>query len=412
MRKLTNEEFIEKSMKIYGSKYDYSLVEYVNIKAKVKIIYDGWIFEQKAEDHLLGKLCELRWDTARFIFESKKVHGQKYDYTKSVFKNAKTKLIIILDGVEYLQNPCKHLMGRCPEKGKKLRTNEEFIEESRKIWGYKYDYSLTDYRGSFIEVAIKFDNIIYYQKPVEHLYGYKCEQPNIKNTEDFIRKSKIKHGDKYDYSLTEYTGSNNKVKILYNGVLYEQKASAHLYSNGLIENVKKRKTIEEFVTISSDVHENKYNYDKVKYINNHTKVLIICPIHGEFLQRPVSHLQGVGCSYCLESKGEKAIAKYLDKYNISYYRQHKFDDCINFRKLPFDFYIPSMRTCIEFDGKQHYEPVEHFGGLDSFKKLQINDRIKNEYCEDNYIDLIRIKYKNINNIDEYLDEALKNKKRG
>ena len=89
MRKITNEEFIKKAKNIYGDKYDYSLTDYKNIKSKVKIIYNDWIFEQKAEDHLLGKLCELRWDTERFTFESKKIHGDKYDYSKVNFINMK-----------------------------------------------------------------------------------------------------------------------------------------------------------------------------------------------------------------------------------------------------------------------------------------------------------------------------------
>jgi len=403
MKKLTTKEFIDKSKEVHGEKYDYSLLEYENMKSKIKIIYDGWIFEQKAEDHILGKLCELRWDTNRFIFESKKIHGEKYDYSKCVFKNTKNNVIIILDGVEYLQNPRKHLMGRCPEKNKKLRSNKEFIEDSRKIWGYKYNYSLVNYKGSFIEVAIKYNNIIYYQKPVEHLSGYKCEKSNIKNTNDFIKKSIERHGEKYDYSLTEYKGIHNKVKILYNGVVYEQKAGAHLYSTGLIENVLKRKDTDEFIKLSNDIHENKYVYDKVKYINNHTKVIIICKKHGEFLQRPTSHLQGVGCNNCSESRGEKKISKFLDINKIEYVRQKRFDGCIGLRyKLPFDFYIPSKRTCIEFDGVQHYQPVEHFGGLKAYESIKINDKIKEEYCEDNFINLIRIRYDQFDEIHQIL----------
>src|SRR5690606_9290369 len=128
------------------------------------------------------------------------------------------------------------------------------------IWGYKYDYSLVDYKGSHTEVMIKYNDKIYYQKPVEHLSGYKCEKSNVQTTEDFIRKSKERHGEKYDYSLTEYKGIQEKVKILYNGILYEQKAGAHLYSSGLVENVIKRKTKEEFIQAAIDTHNNKYKY--------------------------------------------------------------------------------------------------------------------------------------------------------
>ena len=67
-----------------------------------------------------------------------------------------------------------------------------------------------------------------------------------------------------------------------------------------------------------------------------------------------------------------------------------FPDCKNIYQLPFDFYIPHLRCCIEYDGKQHSEPLDFFGGLEAFEKLKINDKIKTEYCEENFVDLIRI----------------------
>ena len=115
----------------------------------------------------------------------------------------------------------------------------------------------------------------------------------------------------------------------------------------------------------------------------------------------------MGCSNCNESKGEKEIAKFLDKYKIVYDRQKKFAGCRNIFELPFDFYIPSMRTCIEFDGKQHFEPMEFFGGIPAYETLKINDNIKTEYCEDNYINLIRIRYDQENIIWEILWDNLK-----
>ena len=407
---MTNEDFISKSKEVWKDKYDYSLVEYKNIKTKIKIIYNDWIFLQKAEDHLLGKMCELRWDTNRFIFESKKMHGDEYDYSKTVFKNMNTKVILLKNGIEYLQNPSKHLMGRKPERVRILRSNTDFIDDARSIWGYKYDYSLVDYKGSHIEVLIKYDDVIYRQKPVLHLLGYNCERDIIKNQEDFLRKCYDKHGDKYDYSLVEYTGSQNKVKIIFEGKIYEQKAGAHIHSSGLVEKVILKKTTKQFIKESNEIHNFRYDYSKVDYVNNQTKVIIICPIHGDFEQVSSSHLSGAGCPHCMESKGERKISKFLDQKNIEYVRQKKFDDCIGFRyKLPFDFYLPKYRVAIEFDGKQHFEPIEHFGGLESYNRLKTNDKIKNDYCEDNFIELIRIRYDQIDRIYDILNECLKNK---
>ena len=61
-----------------------------------------------------------------------------------------------------------------------------------------------------------------------------------------------------------------------------------------------------------------------------------------------------------------------------------------------------MHTIIEFDGLQHFEPIKHFGGQEAFEKLKTNDKIKNYYCEDNYINLIRIKYDEVDKIERIL----------
>ncbi len=398
MRSILQEEFIKKSKKLYGNKYDYSLVHYKNMKEKVIIIYNNCKFYQSPENHLLGKLCEKRYDTERFIFEAIKIHGDKYDYSKTEFKNMRNHVIIIYNNIEYLQSPSKHLMGKCPEKNRKLRTTKEFIEESNKIWKNKYDYSLVDYKGSHIEVLIKFENKIYRQKPAQHLLGYNCERNTIKNQNDFIQKAKEKHGDKYDYSILNYTGIENKIDIIYKGITYSQKAGAHLYA-GLVERKIERKTTEEFIEISNQIHDFKFNYDKSVYINNSCMITITCMVHGDFIQYASSHMSGTGCPHCRESKGEKSIAKFLDKYKILYTRQKKFDNCKGIKhKLPFDFYIASMNSCIEFDGIQHFKPIKQFGGIEAFEATKINDKIKSDYCEENFINLVRIKYDEIDDI--------------
>ncbi len=409
MNRLSTDEFILKSKHIWGDKYDYSLVEYKNIKSKVKIRYNGWTFLQKAEDHLLGKCCELRWNTDRFIYESIRIHGNLYDYSKVDFKNMKSNVIVIKNGVEYLQMPEKHLSGCNPDKVRRLLTSEEFIEKSRHVWGYKYDYSLVEYKGSHNEVLIKYKDSIYRQKPIQHLLGYKCERDVIRNKEDFLRKCIERHGNKYDYSLLEYRGINKKIKIIFKGTIYEQKASAHLYL-GSCEKFIQRKTTDLFIKEANEIHNFIYDYSKVDYLNNQSKVIIICGYHGEFDQVPSSHLSGSGCPHCRESKGEKKIVKYLIRHNIRFNRQKKFDGCIGKKyKLPFDFYLPKYRIAIEFDGKQHFEPMEYFGGLESYNRLKVNDKIKSDYCEDNYIDLVRIRYDQIDKIFDILKESLKNK---
>jgi len=342
-----------------------------------------------------------------FLEKARGKHGYKYQYPNLNDKILSTDDIeVVYEGKTYTQKVVKHIMGRCPEKNTLRKSTSEFISEAKSIWGDRYDYSLVDYKGALKKVKIIFEGIIFEQKAISHLQGQAPEK-NL-NQENFIRKSKIKHGDKYDYRYTKFNSGDSPVMIGYNGVFYLQKPYQHLVGN-CPENLRlsTRKTTSSFIRESMLVHDFKYNYDKTDYIKNQTKVIITCPIHGDFSQRPLSHLQGSGCPNCNESIGEKKIAKFLNENKILYDRQYKFPDCRNIFELPFDFYIPSMRTIIEFDGKQHYEPMEFFGGVESYERLKENDKIKNNYCEENYINLIRIRYDQIEDIQNILWENLK-----
>lgn len=145
-----------------------------------------------------------------------------------------------------------------------------------------------------------------------------------------------------------------------------------------------------------------YDYTKVNYKNNNTKVEIICKEHGSFLQSPKSHLRGDGCPKCSNSKGERRISTFLDKINIEYLTEFKFEDCKDVLPLSYDFYIPKYNLCIEFDGEQHYRSIDWFGGEENFKKQQKRDYIKDMYCLDNKISLIRISYLEYDQIEDIL----------
>jgi signal peptidase I len=342
-----------------------------------------------------------------FLIKAREIHGYKYMYPLLPNKiTYKDKVDILYNDILYTQSISKHLLGRCPEKNTPIKTTEEFIKEAKLIWGDKYDYSLVEYKGANKKVKILYDDVVFEQTPSIH---YKSAPELNMNRDWFIKRAKYKWGDKYDYSLVEYKHCKSKVKIIYNktGEIFEQ--TPHLHLHRAPENIKLavRKTTEQFIKEANVVHDFKYSYDKTNYIKNQIKVIITCPIHGDFEQRPLSHIQGNGCKCCSESRGEREIANFLTKNNILYYRQHKFTDCRNILQLPFDFYIPSMRTIIEFDGKQHYEPIEHFGGVENYNRLKINDKIKEDYCEENYINLIRIKYDQYDNIWSILWENLK-----
>ena len=116
---------------------------------------------------------------------------------------------------------------------------------------------------------------------------------------------------------------------------------------------------------------------------------IICRKHGVFLQTPMTHKQGTGCPVCNSSKGEKEITHILIDLGLEFVHQRKFKELGRKR---FDFYIPSINTIIEYNGIQHYESKDYFGGEKSFKSLVRNDKMKKQYCLDNGINYEIIRY--------------------
>jgi len=355
MKKITTEEFIEKSREAHGDRYDYSLVQYTGRNNLVKIICpEHGVIEQRAGSHLANNKCRLcsnnniKYTTNQFIDKSKKIHGGRYDYSNVDYKNTKTQVKIICSkhGL-FKQKPSNHLMGsgclkchRIKSAEKRSLTTEKFIKEVKEIHGNLYDYSNSIYKNAKTKIKIICPKHgVFRQTPNAHKSGKGCakcahittaKKRNL-TTEEFIKKAKEIHGDKYDYSKSVYNTAKTKVKI-------------------------------------------------------------ICPEHGVFKQTPNSHTQGRGCSTCITSKGENKTRQELIKNNINFIRQHTFEDCRHIYALPFDFYLPDHNTCIEYNGIQHYKPVKYFGGKKAFENQQLRDKIKSDYCKSNNIQLISIRY--------------------
>lgn len=301
---------------------------------------------------------------------------------------------------------------------------KSFIEICNKVHNNKYEYDNID------QDIIKTRNIIniickkhgeFKQKAWTHKNGSgcpKCYNESISKKlgngiELFIKKAKDIHGDRYDYSDVEYINNNTPVKIICkkHGI-FSQTPRTHIFrKSGCVK--CNRVTKDEIINRSNNIHNSKYKYSNFTYNHNNTVddiMRIECTTHGEFNQKIKTHLTGVGCPYCRESKGEKFIENILIKNNlirgIDYMRQYKFKDCKNKNQLPFDFYLPKYKTCIEYDGDQHNKIVDFFGGFKEYEKRKINDNIKSKYCSDNGIILLRFtgtKYLNIeNDIIKYL----------
>jgi len=282
--------------------------------------------------------------------------------------------------------------------------------KGKEIHKNKYDYSLIENNinsRSTVKIICPIHGI--FEQSVRSHFSNgsgcpKCAVNNIKKslTKDkkyFIEKSKKIHGDKYDYKLVDYkTSRNHNVKIIcpIHGI-FEQTPSNHHKGFGcpICGNIncanKLKKTTEEFIIDAKKIHGDKYDYSLVKYAIE--KIKIICPIHGIFEQNANKHLNNRGCPYCNESKGERIIFLYLKQNNIKFKRQKLFNNCKDINRLPFDFYLISCNMCIEYDGIQHFEPIEYFGGDKQFEIIQKHDKIKNNFCEENNINLLRISYK-------------------
>ena len=389
MKKLTKEEFIEKARKVHGNKYDYSKVEYVNARTNVTIICPiHGEFPQTPSNHLSGRGCDkcgnnkmkllFSSNTEEFITKARKIHGDKYDYSKVEYKGCDIPVTIIcpIHG-EFPQTPSNHLSGRgcdkCGNNKMKLlfsSNTEEFITKARKIHGDKYDYSKVEYKGCDIPVTIICPiHGEFPQTPSNHLSGRGCDKCG-----------------------------NNKMKLLFSS------------------------NTEEFITKARKIHGDKYDYSKVEYKGCDIPVTIICPIHGEFPQTPSVHLAGHCCNKCNLSHLENNVLMLLTKNHIKFETQKTFDWLKFKQPLRLDFYLPEYNIAIECQGVQHFYSVEIFGGIKSFKETCTRDKKKKELCEAHDIKILYYstdefpendiynKDNTFNSLDELIAEITRNTK--
>jgi very-short-patch-repair endonuclease len=234
-------------------------------------------------------------------------------------------------------------------------TRLQFLERARNIHGYKYNYpDLSEKLRLNDKIIVEYKGHYYKQSINKHLKGKSPEKAiSKKTTQDFIKEAKKIWGDKYDYSLTEYTGALNMIKIIYKGVVYEQRASSHLA--GLAPEFRKNQEV------------------RIKELIRDS-----------------------------DKSGEAEIESFLIKYKIKYQKYIRFND------VEFDFYLSELRTAIQYDGIQHYEVIEDFGGYETYLKIIESDVKLEKYCEDNFINLIRIKYNQIYDSYDILWQNLKN----
>ncbi len=366
MFKKTTEDFINEANKVHKNKYCYDLVIYNGCDNNVKIICpEHGIFEQTPYNHLKGHGCPVcRYvktaknnpnlsNTEKFIEKANKAHNNFYDYSKTNYVNAKTKVCVIChEHGEFYVTPNNHLRGKgCPLCGEiKKRENNKYTKE------------------------------------------------------EWIELANEKHNRKYDYSKVIYNGCREKVEIICpeHGAFWQDPVN-HLRGNGCPKCSKVyRPSGAEWIKRASEIHCEKYDYAKAEYINNRTKVCIIChekdkngKEHGEFWQTPANHLNGQGCPMCKESHGENLIHNILLDEKIEFIREKTFPWLINKktgRSLFYDFFLPEINTAIEYQGEQHFKPVKYFGGINEFKNRVENDKLKKDLTKENNVSILYIAY--------------------
>ncbi|MEL4457332.1 hypothetical protein [Lutimonas vermicola] len=324
---------------------------------------------------------------ADIIERIREVHCDKYDLSKIVYVNRRTKIeLVCKEHGSWFTTTEQLFRGQgCFTCGKKQSGISkrasfiDFVKKANEIHEYKYTY----FKDSFKKLSSKTkiecpEHGIFFQLADEHARsGQGCPQCGLLKIgdlkrlplDDFILRSNEKHSDKYDYSKVDYRRNNIKVIIICpeHGE-FEQEPQNHLNGSGcltcsIIEtHEQQKKSKEGFITDSLKVHNNLYNYSLIDFADMKTPVEIICSKHGSFFQVPAYHQGGSGCPNCNISKGEDLVKRILTNRQIEFHQQFTFRKLRDKRMLKCDFYLPNFNMVIEFNGRQHYEPVNQFGG--------------------------------------------------
>ena len=311
-----------------------------------------------------------------FIKKARSIHGDKYDYSKVEYKDNKTRVTIICkEHGEFTQTPAKHYIKRgCPICSRYSHiknpihivfSTEDFIDKARSVHGDKYDYSKVEYTNNKNKITIICkEHGEFQQTPYSHLEGHGCF-PCSRNrandmmrhsTEEFIKKAKEIHGDKYDYSKVEYVTTNKNVTIICkeHGE-FQQTPYSHLKSNGCNKctfrdlGVSQRSNTEDFIQKSKEIHGDKYDYSLVNYTKNDSKVTIICPIHGEFEQTPKLHIQGSICYKCTYNASKMEI-EFGDFIKSFYFGEVITNSRSIIYPYELDIFLPEFNLGIEING--------------------------------------------------------------
>lgn len=341
--------------------------------------------------------------------------------------NCKTPIIhkCIIHNTEWSAQPNNILQGKgCPDCAKENRIKNNSMSHDEYVKQIKEKNSTIEVIGEYVNAKTKIlhhctihdvywdvapNSVIYKMSGCPECKKDKFHIATTKTRDEYVNELAIKNP--IIELVGDYLGHKNKTQhyCKIHNCLFDSTPENMLNGCGCkqccVEKManKKRKTHEQYVIELKNVNPDIIVLDT--YIEALTPILHKCLIDGyEWNVRPSNILRGDGCPRCNESSGERQVRQWLEKNNISYIFQHTYKDCRDINLLPFDFYLPDFNTIVEYDHKQHFEPVEHFGGQESFEKTVKHDKMKNEYCKNNGISLLRIPY--FKNVEEELNNFL------
>lgn len=346
------------------------------------------------------------------------------------YKNTTTKMLFQCKCGNKFETTFSNFKGRnkrhCDECGiknmilKQSKTHDEFIKEVYEL--VKDEYSvLSEYKNYMTKVKIRHNkcNYIWGVTPNSFLSGGGgCPNcMNKKDPDEFIQEVYELVGDEYVF-LEKYNGSMKKILCQHATCGYKWNIRPHNFLNGNRCpkcNQRIQRTTEIFKEELFNIVGDEYIL-LGESINSYTKVDILHTKCGNVWNTaPCNIIRGSRCPHCITYKGEDTIEEFLLKNKIHFIKQYSFKDCRNSLPLSFDFAIinndDKLLSLVEYDGRQHFEPV-NFGGisdeeaLEKFETQQKNDNIKNTYCQQNNIKLIRIPYWDFSNLEEILSREL------
>lgn len=354
-KRLTHEEFSDRIRTIFGAEIK-CIGAYINQNTKIIFQHElcGVKFEMRP-DRLKDKtvdFCPVCHKNNRTPYNFR----QWFEYTRgneylllSKYKGGRKSVIIkhrpCGSTISITPEALKAGHGECPtcrvqDYSGITKTHEAFVSELEDLYGKAY-LTLDYYQGAYKKLTLKHLTCGYEFKAIPHnlLRGHGCPRCGITLRANKQRKSQLQF--------------ESEVKDMYG---------------------------DDYTVVG----EYKSDGQKIEMRHNYCK--------NTWMVTPNNILRGRECPYCANSLGENYIERFLNQAEIQHVRQKRFSDCADKYPLPFDFYLPSYNLLIEYDGEQHYKPIRHFGGEKAFQIRHKHDLIKNNYCEDNGINLLRIPY--------------------